>query len=95
MCERSLIGIYDLHSTNLLVYRRDLDICTLAPHAHPPRPKPRPQRECALASQVLGASQNDLRLADGLFDSLVRQHEAAVDEDLAAHMHVLAEHRHA
>ena len=26
MCERSLIGIYDLHSTNLLVYRRDLDV---------------------------------------------------------------------
>ena len=78
-------------------HRRDVPTkhTTLAPHAHPPpRPKPRPQRECALA-QVLGASQNDLRLADGLFDSLVRQHEAAVDEDLAAHMHVLAEHRHA
>ena len=27
VCGRSLIGIYDLHSTNLLVSRRDLDVC--------------------------------------------------------------------
>jgi len=30
VCGRSLIGIYDLHSTNLLVSRRDLDVCAPA-----------------------------------------------------------------